>query len=123
LGNYSPVVSSTTQTYSFKYPVEVGGKIDYVQRQITLQTENADNVNMQVGFYPKLINDFNVFYTGYDLYSGYTSEEIQRSVNSGLKMYNFTDSNINSARQGTKNLRLITWSVMVPNLSPENDVD
>ena len=123
LGNYSPVVSSTTQTYSFKYPVEVSGKVEYVQRQVTLQTENANDVNMQVGFYPKLINDFNVFYTGYDLYSGYTSEEIQRSVNSGLKMYNFTDSNINSARQGTKNLRLITWSVMVPNLSPENDVD
>jgi hypothetical protein len=115
LGNYSPIVSSTTQTYSFKY--------GQVQRNVTLQTETTTDVNMQVGFYPKLINDFNVFYNGFDLYSGYTSEEIQKSVNLGMKMYNYTDSNINNAKQGTKNLRLITWSMMVPNLGADADID
>ena len=115
VGNYSPILSSTTQTYNIKY--------DKVDRPITLQTENANDINMQVGFYPKLINDFNVFYNGYDLYSGYTSEEIQKSVNAGLKMFNYTDSNIINAKQSGKNLRLITWSVMVPNLTPEVDVD
>jgi hypothetical protein len=115
VGNYSPVANSTTQTYSFKY----GG----IQRDVTLQTESTTDVNMQVGFYPKLINDFNVFYNGYDLYSGYTSEEIQKSINSGMKMYNFTESNIDDATQGNKQVRLITWSVMVPNLGAEIDTD
>ena len=123
VNNYSPINNSTTQTYSFKYPVVVEGKVTNEQRDVTLQTENTTDVNMQVGFYPKLINDFNVFYNGYDLYSGYTSEEIQKSINSGMKMYNFNDSNINNATQGTKQVRLITWSVIVPNLGAEIDTD
>ena len=123
VNNYSPINNSTTQTYSFKYPVVVNNKVTNEQRDVTLQTENTTDVNMQVGFYPKLINDFNVFYNGYDLYSGYTNEEIQKSINSGMKMYNFDDSNIDNATQGTKQVRLITWSVMVPNLGAEIDTD
>jgi len=114
-GNYYPITSATTQTYSLKY--------DTNNINITLQTEDATSVNMQVGFYPKLINDFNVFYNGYDLYRNYTNQEIQESINGGLKLYNFVSSNINSAVQGTKNLRLSTWSVMLPNISPDSPVD
>jgi hypothetical protein len=78
---------------------------------------------MQVGFYPKVINDFNVFYTGYDLYQFYTDEEIQNSVNSGMKLYNFSSSNINSVKQGDKSLRLITWSVVLPNSVPQPPIE
>jgi hypothetical protein len=113
--NYDPISGSTTKPYSFKY--------SGVDRTVVLQSETTTDANMQVGFYPKLINDFNVFYNGYDLYSGYTNQEIQQSVNGGLKMYNFLDSNINNATQGTKNLRLITWSVLVPDLTPEIAID
>jgi hypothetical protein len=113
--NFNPIGNNTTTPYSFKY----GG----VDRTVVLQSETTTDANMQVGFYPKLINDFNFFYNGYNMYSGYTNEEIQKSVNGGLKMYNFLDSNINNATQGTKNLRLITWSVLVPDLTPEISVD
>jgi hypothetical protein len=123
VNNYSPINNSTTQTYSFKYPVVVENKVTDVQRDVTLQTETTNDVNMQVGFYPKLINDFNVFYNGYDLYKDYTNEEIQKSVNSGMKMYNFTPSNIDNAKQNGKQVRLITWSVMVPQLGAEIDTD
>ena len=123
LENYSPINNSTSQTYSFKYPVVVNNNVSNVQRDVTLQTESTDDVNMQVGFYPKLINDFNVFYNGYDLYKDYTNEEIQKSINSGMKMYNFTESNIDNATQNGKTVRLVTWSVMVPNLGAEIDTD
>lgn len=110
LGNYSPILSSETQTYSFKY-----GK-ENEEISITLQTETSDQINMNVGFYPKVISDFNYFYTGYDLYATYTNEEIQKSINSGMKVFNFSQSNINGVIQNTKTLNLKTWSVVVPQL-------
>jgi hypothetical protein len=123
VNNYSPINNSTTQTYSFKYPVVVNNKVTNEQVDVTLQKETTNDVNMQVGFYPKLINDFNVFYNGYDLYKDYTNEEIQKSINSGMKIYNFDDSNIDNATQNGKQVRLKTWSVMVPNLGAEIDTD
>jgi len=113
--NYYPPTSSITQTYSFKY--------SNVDTRISLQSEGPTQIQMQVGFYPKLINDFNVFYNGYDLYQNYTDSEIQNSVNAGMKLYNFSTSNIVNAKQGDKNLRLSTWSVLLPNLSPEVPID
>ena len=114
-GNYYPPTSSITQTYSFKY--------SNVDTNIRLQSEGVTQIQMQVGFYPKLINDFSVFYNGYDLYQNYTDTEIQNSVNAGMKIYNFSSSNIVNAKQGDKNLRLNTWSVLLPNLSPEVPID
>jgi hypothetical protein len=113
--NFYPPTSSITETYTFKY--------SNVDKNITLQTETTTDVNMQVGFYPKLINDFNVFYNGYDLYQNYTDKEIQQSVNAGMKLYNFSDSNIINTKQGDKNLRLSTWSVVLPNTTPELPID
>ena len=114
-GNYYPPTSSTTETYFFKYEGNT--------KSIQLQSEGVADIGMQVGFYPKLINDLNVFYTGYDLYQFYTDEEIQNSVNSGMKLYNFSSSNINSVKQGDKNLRLITWSVLLPNTVPQPPIE
>jgi hypothetical protein len=114
-GNYYPVTSAVTETYEFKY--------SNVDTKITLQSEGVTQIQMQVGFYPKVINDFNVFLNGYDLYENYTSEEIQQSVNSGMKLYNFSSSNINSAKQGDKNLRLTTWSILLPNITIRPPVD
>jgi hypothetical protein len=115
--NYNPITNQTTTPYVFKY----GSTVD--NRNVVLQSETETDINMQVGFYPKLINDFNVFYNGYDLYSGYTNTEIQDSVNGGMKMYNYSDSNIVSAKQGSKNLRLTTWSVLLPDLTPEYEIN
>ena len=84
--NFDPVTSSDTKTYKFLFDGE---------KNITLQNTSNNESKIQTGFYPKVINDFNVFYNGYDLYSGYTDSEIQTSVNGGMKVYNFTDSNIN----------------------------
>jgi hypothetical protein len=118
-GNYYPITSAVTQTYSFKYA--------NVDTNITLQREVGvglfSQIQMQVGFYPKVINDFNVFYNGYDLYQNYTDTEIQNSINGGIKLYNFSSSNIVNATQEDKNLRLSTWSLLLPNTTPDTPID
>jgi hypothetical protein len=102
--NFDPVTSSDTKTYTFQF--------DGV-KNITLQnTSSSTNSKMQTGFYPKVINDFNVFYNGYDLYVKYTDAEIQTSVNGGMKVYNFTDSNINPINLSATSIQ--TWSVILP---------
>lgn len=112
--NYSPVLSSITQTYEFKN--------NGVDTSITLQQETSSNVNMQIGFYPKTINDFNVFYKGYELYDDYTNTEIQNSINGGMKIFNFDDSNI-TANQNGKVLNLQTYSVLLEDRNFGDDID
>lgn len=112
--NYSPIESAITQTYSFK--------MNDVPTTITLQQESVSNINMQIGFYPKVVNDFNVFYKGFELYDQYTDSEIQSSINNGLKIYNFEQSNI-TANQSGKTLNLQTYSVLLENKNFGSDVN
>jgi hypothetical protein len=107
--NYSPIQKSAEQTYSFKYGLN--------NVNITLQTIGADSANMNVGFYPKVITDFNYFYNGFDYYQNFTNEEIQNSVNNGLKIYNYGSSNIQGVNQNGLNLNETTWSVLLPEFS------
>jgi len=111
--NYSPKLSSLTQTYDFSYYKSNGQTTDTVPTSITLQKEDTNLITINTGFYPKLINDFNVFYNGFELYSTYSNTEIQSSINLGMKLCQFTDSGI-QAQQGGKNLTLGTWSVLLP---------
>jgi hypothetical protein len=111
--NYSPILSSITQTYEFNY--------NETPISITLQQETPTTVNMNVGFYPKVINDFNVFYNGFELYENYTNIEIENSVKGGMKLYNFNDSNI-YAKQNDKTLNLTTYSVLLSSSNYYPDV-
>ena len=112
--NYSPILNSLTQTYEFKN--------NGINTSITLQQETSSTVNMQIGFYPKVVNDFNVFYKGYELYDEYTNAEIQNSVNGGMKIFNFDDSNITASQNG-KVLNLQTYSVLLEDRSYGDDID
>jgi hypothetical protein len=111
--NFDPITSSDTKTYKIEFDGE---------KEIQLQnTTSPLNPKIQTGFYPKVINDFNVFYNGYDLYSGYTDTEIQTSINGGMKVYNFKDSNIDPTsslvdlQNGGPKTSIQTWSVVLPN--------
>jgi hypothetical protein len=112
--NYSPILSSITQTYQFNY--------NETPISITLQQETTTTANMNVGFYPKVINDFNVFYNGFELYDNYTNIEIENSVKSGMKLYSFDDSNI-SAKQNGKTLNVQTYSVLLSSSNYYSDVN
>ena len=107
--NFDPITSSDTKTYTFKFDGE---------KKITLQNSSNGVTSVQTGFYPKLINDFNVFYNGFDLYSGYTNSEIQSSIDGGVKVFNFETSNISTADiavGGSGVAQMQTWSVVIPN--------
>ena len=96
LENYDPSTSAATKTYVFS-----GGGFTEETR-ITLQFEDTINeyttTEMDVGFYPKLINDFSVFFNGYGVFTtsasgtgifssstiGYDDKDIQNGINSGL---------------------------------------
>ncbi len=108
--NYDPINQNTAKTYTLN---GVG--------KITLQTETVDNnvkyTTMQVGFYPKLINDFNYFYNSQDLYTAYTDGEINESIKNGLKIQNLSESNINKNTTKDLQTRVIdikTYSVLLP---------
>ena len=110
--NYDPITNFVGKEYTFTNTGEVNETNIVLQEEVQID-EGRATIKLQPGFYPKVINDFNVFYNGYDLYSGYTSYEIQQSVNNGLKIFNFQNSNINGF-QGFKALNLKTWSVLLP---------
>ena len=49
---------------------------------------------MNVGFYPKLINDYYYIFTGQDLFTTYTNTEFQSAVTEGLNVGNIQKSSI-----------------------------
>lgn len=60
--NFDPVSSATTANY----PLIVNGQ----QRNITLDNTSNSLTNINVGFYPQLLDDYNVFIQGTKLLSG-----------------------------------------------------
>ena len=111
--NYSPKLNSVEQTYSFNY--------NGSPYNITLQKESDTNISMNLGFYPKVINDFNYFYNGYDLYVDYTNEEIQKSIDvTRLRIIQNNSANVIGATQNSKTLDETLYSVLVPELDLVN---
>ena len=62
---------------------------------------------INLGFYPVLLNDFNAFLNGYDLFSGYTNTELNVNENRGLKI-------IKSLDYSKSGLTFNGYSVIVP---------
>ena len=107
INNYDPV----TNNVSKQYDVQLKDTSNTIT--IQLQAQNTQQIKIQPGFYPKLVNDFNYFYNGSNLYKNYTSSEIQSSINDGMLLYQFPNSNFNTS-QNNVSLALATWSVLIP---------
>ena len=113
--NFDPINSSLTKNYSFN----LFGKDTNISAQTSRVEGSLTETIIQPGFYPKTINDFNVFLNGYDLYtSGYTQQEIQNSIDRGVKVVNLSGSNIIKSTGFDSNNpnRLLTikpWTVLV----------
>ena len=112
--NYDPVTNSPQRVY----PLTIdGAQIDVVlEKNTSLGLETSTLIN--TGFYPKLINDFNVFYQGFEIYSGYTDSDIQLGFSSGVTL-NYVPEAIINLSEGfdpnslKRDLRVIPWSVYV----------
>jgi len=109
--NYDPITNNINHKYS--YDTRIDGFIGTTN--IILQSETTDKVTIQNGFYPKVINDFNVFYNGYDLYQTYSNDEIQASIVNGMKITSLAKGRIN-AKQKNKNITVDPYSVVIPHL-------
>ena len=112
--NFDPTTTAITRNYPL---IIDGSPIDIVlQKDTTIGTELSTLIN--VGFYPQLINDFNVFYQGYQIFAGYSDSEVQSGITSGTSVY-YVDSAIINEAEGfdpnndMRDLRLIPWSVTV----------
>ena len=110
--NYDPITNDIRHKYSYKTTIE--GKTE--TENIVLQDETTSTIKIQTGFYPKLVNDFNVFYNGYDLYQTYSDQEIQASLTNGMKLYSLSEGSITGVKQNTKNLTVEPFSVLIPHL-------
>ena len=112
--NYDPVTNSAQRVY----PLTIdGAQIDVVlEKDTILGLETSTLIN--TGFYPKVINDFNVFYQGFEVYSGYTDADIQLGFNSGVTM-NYVPEAIINLTEGfdpnslKRDLRVIPWTIHV----------
>ena len=104
--NYDPKTKVPTKKYKYKK--------NGIENTIVLQEQTTTTINMNIGFYPKLITDFNVFYNGYDLFKDYTDEEVQRAVNNGLNIWSYVGSKLSNITQGNTTLTLNTKSVTLP---------
>lgn len=105
INSYDPITNDPSKIYSY---IDSSGQKQEIQLASTISNVSTTNV----GFYPKLINDFNYFYNGFNFFSGYTNQELQTAINGGLKIFNITDSNISNVKSGNNTFNLKTWSVM-----------
>ena len=91
LDNYNPVNSATTKTYTLN--------INNTEKNIVLQQNltagTATTTYMNVGFYPKLVDDMNVFLQGLKLFSGTTQlNGTAMAYNTTLVVYSVNDNNL-----------------------------
>ena len=118
INNFDPTTNDTTKDYALTLS---GGNVDIIlEKNSTLGGQQYTTIN--TGFYPKLINDFNVFYQGYQVFNGYTSSDIQSGITSGVTIFNVPTSNLTFSngydlQNLNRVLRLTPWSVYVDDVS------
>jgi len=113
--NYDPVTSATTKNYTLKID---GSVIDFIlEKTKTFGNETSTIIN--TGFYPKLINDFNLFHQGFEIFSGYTSTILQEGIDRHNVKIKYVPETLISVTKGsikedlTRDIRVIPWSVYV----------
>jgi hypothetical protein len=115
--NFDPITNVPTRNYGL---IINGANIDIVlEKDTIIGTETSTLIN--TGFYPKLINDFNVFYQGYMIYSTFTDTDIQNGFDSGVTLNYVSEAIINEPEgfddaNPMRDLRVIPWSVNVDNI-------
>lgn len=76
--------------FDYKSNYNVDSNFQYIiNGNQTISLKSGNNVN--VGFYPVMMNDYNAFLNGYDLFSGFTNNELNVNENRGLKVFKSLD--------------------------------
>lgn len=114
IGQYDPITNDRTKIYDLNISTINYTKI--VLEEI-IPTPLGSLTEINTGFYPGLINTFNLFYRGKNLFTTYSNSEIQNQINSssGFTICSTSNSAINypagyNPNQITDSLSLKTWS-------------
>lgn len=118
--NFDPVTENINKTYTFSAGTDIGIIDMFLQKDVTIGTDTSTTIN--AGFYPKVINDFNVFYQGYEVFTGYTSTAFEDALNSGFTITYVDEAIIDEPdgfdpNQPERDLRIFPWTVYINNLS------
>jgi hypothetical protein len=118
--NFDPVTNNKTKKYDIIIPGQAGTTTIVLEEATTTPTGGGNNnytTTINTGFYPKLINDFNVFYQGYNIFRDYTNGGIQSGFTEGLKLNYVPEAVINNTMGDitTSSItdKVIPWSVSV----------
>ena len=130
LENYDPANSATTTTYTFTGLGQT--TTSTITLQDTLNSSQGDYTIINSGFYPKLINDFSVFFNGYNIFTtsssgtgffssstiGFTSDDIQNGINSGLTLTKTSNVRLAKGFDETntgRTMKISSWSATLMN--------
>jgi hypothetical protein len=113
--NFDPITNVSSKVYN----LTINNSAQTVSLQKTTIVGTDTNTEMNLGFYPKVINDFNIFYRGLELFSGYTDTDIQNKLNDDGFSMTLNDSSIITKNLGydpndaTNTLIVKPWSVVI----------
>ena len=110
---YDPITQNLQKPYNFQ---NQKNKSVGIVGQNNLTVPGITNSTMNVGFYPKLINNYYYIFTGQDLFTTYSDAEIQSAVSEGLNVGNIPKSSIElplgfDNNAPTRMLNFRTWYV------------
>jgi len=103
------------------YTLTISGQSVNISLKQTISTGNG-TINQQcLGFYPKIINDFNYFFNGSDVYGSTQTIELdlQDRINSGDLVVKYVTQNINATTNPSDTL-IYPFSVLIRDASEES---
>ena len=115
VANYDPITNNPTTVYS----ISANNESYNVVLQEDITSGLLTSTQMNLGFYPRLMNDFNYFYNGLNLFSAYTSSEIQKDIDSEKLIVNFNPNGITNFPMGVdpadqnRSITIKTWSSLI----------
>ena len=93
---YDPTTSDLKTKYTFTN--QQSKTFEVVGQESVVSTSpggtNITSSTMNIGFYPKVINDVYYMATGLDLFTGYTNSQIQSGISKGLNLDSIQQSQI-----------------------------
>lgn len=125
VNNFDPVTGRVDKVYDLSFEPNTLSRVylqGYYFNTISPQAPiSFTSQTIQSGFYPKLINDMNVFLNGEPCFSTYSDEEIQLYVDSTMKVGNIDESNVDktfvSAGTPFNIFRMNPWTTTIKNTS------
>jgi hypothetical protein len=116
INNYDPITNNQSKVYSLTLPNNSTPTDIVLQSVSSVSTGTVSQMNL--GFYPQLINKFNVFFRGYSLFSSYTDSAIQSQLDntvSGFTLTPISNSYLNGVEgydpsDSTDSLSVKTWN-------------